>query len=423
VDRGLTQQAFSFDNPAEYHAFTSYRDPLSGTWSTLEYGTSYTLAAPTSPDAIVRSMGGASGFMIYRINGWDGAPALAARGVLDAAKANAFFDADPGAGKTGELYTSAGASEVAATWFATPRLALVGSVDPSALANGLRAGLKLNYHDDFTRLPDGSGGYLRLAGGVYTDYLDASRATGDRAAADRARYQVRVVGLQFDGRDDLAAWKLASEHLRLQLGADWSTRLGVPLRFGPGASTLSGGAVADYSQADVGADASLAGSEQLSPEWRLDWALRLRGQADLILAGTEAMTGGSVRQSLLRDPWRATFGLALSRASSSGPNTRIEVGGTQFLAAPLDPSASPSGTHHAVLSVAPGSGVVNFGVVARGETIDHRLVPVNALGVSLDLRPRDGLAVGASAETALPGGDWRQAGDRVSVSVSARLSL
>jgi transglutaminase-like putative cysteine protease len=416
-------QAFSYDNPAEFHAYTSFRDPITGGWNTLEYGTSYSLSAPSSPDAIARTAGGASGFMVMRINGWDGAPAVAGRGVLAAARANAFLELDPGVGEAGELRASASPSELQLTWFATPRVSLVSSLDPSALANGLRGGLKVSYHRDYESLPDGSGGYLHLAGGVYTDFFDASRFAGDRDAADRARYQVLVLGMQFDGRRDLAARELVDAHLKLKLGVDWNTRLGVPLRFGPGASTLSPGAVADYSRADAGADVTASGHEQLARAWQLDWALRLRGQVDLLTAGTEAVTGGSVRQTLGRDPWQAVFGLALTHESESGLRTRVEVAGTQFLAPPLDASLTPSSTHYAVLSLAPASGLVNFGLVARGETVDRRLVPVNALGVALDLRPTPWLSVGAAAETSLPGGDWARAGERLSLSVNAKVNF
>lgn len=416
-------QAFSYDNPTEFHAYTSFRDPVTGGWNTLEYGTSYTVSSPTSPDAIARTAGSASGYMVFRINGWDGPPAVAGRGVLGAARANAFLELDPGVGERGEVRVSASPSDVQATWFATPRLSLVGSLDPSALGNGVRAGLKLNYHRDFENLPDGSGGYVRLAGGVYTDFSEASRYTGWREAALRDRYQVLVLGAQFDGRRDLAAWKLVDEHLQLKLGADWNARLGVPLRFGPGASTLSPGALADYSRADVGTDVTASGREQLAKDWQLDWALRLRGQADLITVGTEVATSGSVSQSLGKDPWRATFGLALTHDSETGLRTRVEVGGTQFLAAPLDASLSATATHYAVLSLAPASGLVNFGIVARGETVDHRLVPVSALGVALDLRPKPWLAVGAAAEASLPGGEWARAGERLSVTLNAKVSF
>ncbi len=409
-------QVVTFNNPSEFHAYLVYRDPLGGGWNALEYGKDYALNAPNAIDAFAALPGYISGYTRYTLRGWDERPVVNDRGAVGAERANQFFELDPGVGTRGETRLVGSANDVRLSYFVHPRVALVASLDPSVLANGLRGGLKINYHQDLVEVGDRAGGYLRLAGGVYSDFFDASLHTGERGAQGRVRYHVYVLAVQFDGRRDFLPVEIVGEHLRLQLGADWRARLGLPLASGPNAA-LPWGAVGDYSRAEVGGDAMLRGHERLATGLDLDWGVGLRADLDFINAGTELVTAGgqTAERSLLRDPLRTQFGLALTHRSSAGLVTRIEAGGSQYWLAPYDAETAPRESHFAALTISPASGAVNFGVLARGETLGGAFLPAHAVGAALDLRLHEKVTVGVGAEAVLPGGDVSRLGGRVQV--------
>lgn len=415
-------QTIGFDNPAEYHAYLVYRDPASGRWNALEYQKHYAVQAENALDAFRSLPGFISGYTRYTLDGWDGRPFVAELGAVGAARSNAFMSADPGTGAPGELRVSGGRSDLAATGFLTRNLSLTGAIDPSALGNGLRGGLKLNVSHDWEDAD--TRGHLRFAGGVTADFFDASNHTGVRSAADRGRFQTYVLALKVDGRIEGKERALLGEHLKASWGVDLDGLGGVPLSRGgklPG-FVVPVGAITDYSRLNLGAEGGLGGHERLSDSLALDWAVRLRYQADLVQVGTELLTSGGTQagQSLLRDPPTAEFALALTQ-TAGGVTTRIEAGGTQRLGAPYDAQTTPLELHHAVLTV--DNGVVNFGLVARGETIDRKFIPVNGIGVALNVTPTKEVSVGVSAQSVFPGGDLKDVAPNVQVMGNLTLKL
>jgi len=416
-------QNITFNNPNEYHAFRAFKNPLTGKWKVSEYGKIYDIEAPNALDAFRSVVGHLSGMTRYTIRGWDANPTVNDRAAIGAVRANSFFEGDVGTGVANETRVSASANRLAVAHFVTQRFAVVGEVDPEALNNGLRAGLKLNYHEDIDRL--GAKGYIHVAGGVYNDFFDASTWTGERGAQYRSRYNVFVLAIQTDGRYEGEPKALVDEHLKATWGTDWNARLGVPIGSGGQAQAgILAGGLGDYSAADVGGDVGLMGKEQLAERLTFDWAVRARARVDLVNAGTEYITsqGETARQGLLRDPLRTNFAMALTYTGDKS-TTRFEVGGTQFLAAPYDRETTPSATHYAALTINAKSGLVNFGILAKGETLDNRFIAVDSLGVALNLTPRKNLEFGLGVQSVLPGGDLRQFGDHVQVTGSLKIKF
>ncbi|MFZ5467810.1 MAG: transglutaminase-like domain-containing protein [Myxococcota bacterium] len=410
-------QTIEFNNPTEHHAFMVYRDPVTGGWNALEYGKHYKLDAPNAVDAFRSLPGYISGYTRYTLNGWDGKPFVNSRGAVGANRSNAFFKEDAGVGEKGEVRFQVGSNQLGTTAFLTERLSLSAAVDPSELKNGLRGGIKVNYHDDFETVD--RKGYLRVAGGVTADFFEASQRIGQRGKAERGQYQTYVLGLKVDGRLEGKERELLRQHLKASYGVDLDTLVGLPVSTGDGIQgfVVPVGALSDYALNNLGADARLSGQERLSDNLTLDWAVRLRYQADLINAGKELRTSGrsTAARSLLKDPPRAEFGMALTHRAPGGLVTRFEAGGTQLLARPYDPKTSPQELHQAVLTVSPESGLLNFGLVAKGETIDQKFIPVNGLGVALDYNPSRHVSVGAGVQSVFPDGNVRDIGQNVQV--------
>lgn len=422
VGREDSVQVFSYATPTEFHSYPVIRDPATGRWNAIEYGKNYLVAGETAADAARSLPGYMSGAARYTLRGWDERPVINDRIVLAGSRAVAFMEDNPGVGLAEELRISASPDDLRATYFVAPGLSITGSVDPMGLNDGIRGGVKLNYHTDLVDAQGKNKGYARIAGGVYTDFFDASMYTGWRDEAWRARYQVYVFAVQADGRYELDPKQLIGDHLEFHLGADWKARLGVPVADGPRSSGFMMGALGDYSAADVGVDASLRGREQLARTLELEWKLGLRADVDLINVGTEYITGDTVERSLLQDPLRADFGMALTHRADSGLLTRFEIGGTQFLSKPYDGQATPTERHYGLVTIAPESGDVTVGLVARGETIDGKHIPVNALGVAFDWQARQNeLSFGVGAESVFPDGNFKNIGDNLRVTANVKL--
>jgi hypothetical protein len=387
-------QTIGFDNPSEYHAYMVFRDPATGYWNALEYGKSYALQSADALDAFRSLPGYVSGDIRWAITGWNSSPVVVDRGAIGAAKPRAFFHLDPGVGTPGELRLLAGNQGATAAGFITPRLSIVGSLSPNDLRDGVDGGLKLNYHRDFE-----SGalvGYTRVTGGVYTSSFDASVDTGQRALAARAPYRTWIIGVEADGRYETRPQQFIGEHLVGRIGGDFDALLGVPLALsGPKASVVNylPGAL-DDSDLRLALDGMLSGREHLSERLTLDWALRLRYDADLINAALELVTsGGTEAKTLGLDPLQTDFALALTYRAEA-LTLRFEAGGTGYWATPFDPQTTPEMTDHAVLTVTPRSGVVSFGILARGEVLNGSCDPVDSIGVALNLNPSPRLTLG-----------------------------
>lgn len=398
-----------FANPTENHAFLVYRDPGTGGWNALEYGKSYALNASNAVDAFRALPGYVAGYQRYRVTGWDSRPVVGSPGVVSAAAARAFFQDDPGVGTKGELRFSGGEDQARITAFLTDRLSLTGELAEGEPGNGLDGGIKLNYHKDFETVD--SQGYLRMAGGLYTSGFETSD-TGQRGLADRTAYRTYVLAFQMDQRNESKPKPLLGEHLAFKYGYDTDFLVGLPFSndgFVPGA-------ISAYSQMEAGADGTLLGRERIGPDLTLDWAVRARYELDLQRVATELVTSeGKDLRALGADALRTDFALALTHQAGSGLITRFEAGGTQLWGSPLDASMEPTGNHHALLTISPESGDVNFGLIARGERIDGKTIPVNSLGVALRLNPSDNVQIGLSADTVFPDGDFGKAGDNVRV--------
>ncbi len=407
-------QTIAFNTPSEFHAYMVYRDPATGGWNAFEYDKLYRLNAPDPIDACRALPGYIPGYTRFQIKGWDGQPETNVHGLVGARNAVAFFEKDPGVGKAGQVSLSGGAAAVQAIGFASERTSIVGEVAPGTLASAFRGGIKVNFHRDFQDLD--RQGHLRVAGGIYSEAFDASQWTGDRSAADRARYRTYVLAVQADGAIDSKQLELAQKHLVAQWGAEFGARLGLPVGTGAGLFAFMPGAVQDYSKLTAAAEGSLSGHEQLNPHLGLDWKVQLRGKVDAINAGAELATGGTADRSLLKDPLRADFGLVLTYKTDAGLVTRFEAGGTQLLFAPADKGVVPSGEHHAMLTLSPQSGIVDFGIFAEGSNLDGKLIAVDSLRVALKIDPTPNVSLGLGASASLPGGDWSKLGDRLQVS-------
>ncbi|MBI4821866.1 MAG: hypothetical protein HY791_36745 [Deltaproteobacteria bacterium] len=413
-------QTLGFANPTEYHAYMTYRDPGTGRWNALEYGKHYDLQARTSPEAFQALPGYMSGYHTYRITGWDSKPVVSELHTAGAAAARNFFRADPGVGKAGEVRLEGRATGATVTGFITPKLAVTGAIDESAAGSGIDGGVKINYHNDFETLD--KSGYVRVAGGMYSSGFEASRYTGLRGEKDRAAYRTYVLGIQVDGRVDGKPHALIGEHLKAKWGLDGDLMFGLPLATGPGADPIVWGAVPDFSNATLGAEGTLFGHERLRSDLSLDWALRARYDLDAIKVAHELMTSeGSSARSLGKDALATDFAVALTHKSSGGITTRFEAGGTQYLATPLDPQVTATGNHRALLTVTPASGLVSFGVLARGESIDGRFVPVSSLGVALDLNPSKNVNIGVGVDGQFRDGDISRIGE--SINATARITV
>jgi hypothetical protein len=414
-------QTIAFDNPSEYHAYMVYRDPATGRWNALEYDKSYQLESGNAVDAFRSLPGYVSGYMRYAITGWNTAPRAMDRGAVGADAARAFFRLDPGTGTPGEIRLLGGNRGMSVAGFLTPGLSIVGSMSPSEMQNSLDGGLKLNYHRDFDR--GAILGYTRVAGGVYTSSFDASVNTGDRALADRATYRTWIFGFQADGRLETRPRQFLGEHLMGRIGGDFDFLLGVPLAgSGPSIDRVAYlPAALDYSNFRLGLDGTLSGREHLSPQLTFDWALRARYDLDVINAGLElATSGGTSARNLSLAPLRTDFALALTHTGDS-VTTRFEAGGTQYWAAPFDGETTPSMLHHAALTISPRSGLVNFGILARGEVLNGTFVPVDSIGVALNITPSRNVSIGAGVTASSPDGRMSTIGENITVNGNLNL--
>ncbi|MBI2375574.1 MAG: hypothetical protein HYV07_16380 [Deltaproteobacteria bacterium] len=413
-------QTLTFANPTEYHAYMVYRDPSTGKWNALEYGKHYNVQANTSVEAFSTLPGYIAGYSRYRITGWDSKPVIAEMGTAGAAAAREFFGSDAGVGRPGEVRLSGRATGASVTGFVTPNLSVTAAMDKSDAGPSVDGGVKINYHKDFESLD--RTGYIRVAGGVYSSSFEASKWTGWRGAEHRAAYRTYVIGLQLDGRMDAKAHELIGEHLMARYGLDANFLAALPLSTGPGADPVIWGGVPDYSVAKLGADGILFGHEDLRKDLSLDWALRARYDLDAIKAAHELITSsGSSAKSLGTDALVTDFAVALTHRAPS-VITRFEAGGTQLLATPLDPEISMTGSHRAVLTVSPTSGIVDFGIIAKGGQLNHKLIPVNGIGVALDINPSKNVKIGVGVNSSFPDGNFSNAGKNIEVlgSISVR---
>ncbi len=409
-------QSIGYDNPAEYHNFMVWKDPATLRWCALEYDKRYDLQAATALDAMEQTVGSLTGFLRYTLNGWNGRPIVDDLGAVGAARSNAFLSQDPGTGAPGEVRATVEESDLQLTGFVTRRLSFSAAVDPSALANGLRGGIQVNYHRDFETVD--AQGYLRVAGGVTSDFAESSLHTGARDASTRGRFQTWVLGLKVDARLEGRERSLLQDHLKAQWGFDLDGLAGLPIASGGGLTTLPVGAITDYSRFDLGARAGLSGHERLSDALTLDWLVRGRLELNALAAATGLATGPSGTRNLLLSPPRAEVALALTHRAQSGLVTRFEAGATVLAFDPYDPQTAAREVHHAALTVSPGSGVVNFGLLATGETLDHRFVPVDGLGVAVSFDLGGQLSAGVGASTVFQGGNPRQLAEGVQVTGS-----
>ena len=408
-------QTVGFATPAEHHAYMVYRDPATGGWSALEYGKSYALNATNALDAFRALPGHADGYHRYVITGWSSKPVVSDYGSLGAAAARAFLRDNPGIGAPGEVRISGGEDRARLTAFVTPSLSIAGEIAEGGGA-GVEGGVKVNYHTDFETLD--RQGWVRIAGGVYSSAFEASQFTGQRGRDGRVAYRTHVVALQVDGRRESLPAELIGEHLRWKWGIDMDALVGVPFSEG----RMIHGSVTDFTSANLGADGTLLGRERLSPRLTLDWAVRARFDADLVETASQLVTsGGRSAAGLGVEALRTDVAVALTHQSEGGLTTRIEAGGSQWLAKPFDPQTDPAGTHYAVLGVEPKSGQVSFGILARGGQLDGRFVPVDGLGVAVALRPAKNVELGLQADTVFPGGEARRFGENVQVRGNLRI--
>lgn len=392
-------QTLGFATPAEHHAYLVFRDPATGGWDALEYGKSYDLDAPNAIDAFRSLAGYVPGTSAYKIRGWDNKPVVTNWTPVGAQAARDFIKDDPGTGEAGQVRITGGHDHAQLTAFLSQNTAVSGELRASETGRHLDGGIKLNYHEDFETLD--RQGYLRIAGGVYTNAFEASD-TGRRGAEDRTEYRTYVLGVQVDGRYEGKPQELLGQHLQYKLGADYDMFVGLPFT----EDGLVLGAVGAYTNMDVGVDGTLLGQQILSPNLTLDWAVRARYDADLLSAATELMTSeGGYAGSLGADALRTDFALALTHKADSGLITRFEAGGTQKLTAPFDPQTHARSGHHVLLTVAPDSGDVSFGVIARGHTLNGDFVPVDSVGAALRVQPYDNVDFGVSVDAASPNGD------------------
>ncbi len=398
-------QTLSFANPSEYHAYMVYKDPATGGWNALEYGKSYALNAGTAVEAFRSLPGYMSGYERYRITGWDSKPVLAEGGAIGAQAARDFMNADAGVGKAGEVRVQGGNGGGSVTGFITDKLSATAEVAPNEMGTGVQGGVKLNYHTDFENAD--AQGYVRVAGGVYTNSMQASVHTGERGAIDRAEYRTYLLAMKVDGKYEGKPHELIGQHLQGKLGVDADLMLGTPIGSGPNSSGAVWGAVPDFSKASVAAEGTLLGHEQVNKNLSVDWAVRARYDADLVKTGVELVTSdGKAASNLGTQALQTDFAVALTHKSDSGITTRFEAGGSQRFGNPLDAQTAISEDHRAVLTVSPESGKVDFGIVARGDTVNGKFDAVNSIGVALNLRPSKNVEVGVGVQAGLPGGNF-----------------
>lgn len=401
-------QTSNFATPNEHHAFTVFRDPGTGGWDALEYGKSYDLNAPTAADAFRALPNHVPGYSTYRITGWDSKPVVADHVVVDAAAARAFFTDNPGVGEQGEVRATGSADGGQITAFINPNLSITGAARESDVG-GLDGGLKLNYHRDL--VSDSGQGFVRYGAGVYSTGFEATD-TGRRGEGDREALRTYVLGVKYDSRWQSNPRPIIGERLQYRYGWDTDMLLAVP--YGPEGFVL--GNVQDYSNIDVGLDGALLGRERLSPNLTFDWAVQARYELDVMNLSNELWSSdASSFRAAGGDALRTDFAMALTHQSDSGLTTRLEGGGTYWMASPLDPQVQGQGSHYGVLTVRPRDGDFDFGVMARGRTMNGETTLVDGLGVALRLTPNDNLSVGVSVDASMPGGDWNKIGDNVSV--------
>jgi len=395
---GINVQTFGFATAAESHAFTFYRDPEGG-WNAIEYGSHYKLKASSDVEALSMMTHSPLSEHRYRIDGWNGGPYVDSDNTLGAENANWFFQYNPGMGKAGDLsarYSLGGG--LLSSYFITPHTSIVGEVTPTD--NGARGGLKINVQGEERNV---KGGSLkeRFALGIYTDCFDFS-TPGERGTEQRTRYHAYILGAQVDGSYRGREKEILGEHLKAKLGLDWSGRLAIPVWSGGGKGLdFSAATLSAFAKAEGAGDLTFSGHEEVSDNLELDWAMQVGAVVDLKAVINEALSSGgkSVDRTLLKDPLRTHFTIGLTHRTTSGNTTKIEVGGTQFLAAPYGKETLPSETHYATFSYVPESGKYQFGIFAKGQTLDEKFIPANAIGAALEFRPRENLKFGIDFQT------------------------
>ncbi len=413
-------QSVGFATGAEYHDFMVYKDPATGKWNSLEYSKRYALGADTALDAVQDTVGDVPGVTRYSLRGWNDKPAVTNHEVLGADAINSMMSADPGSGTKGEVRASANADGTkSGTVFLTDRLSLtVGTGAKSD--NGLTAGLQLNYHKDFEG--ENTRGWVRAALGAASQGSNVSARIGLRGLDERVDFRTYVIGAKLDGRLETKEKQLIGQHLTVTAGGDADLLAGLPMASGQGRFVVPVGEIVDYSKAVVGLDGTIAGREQLTDKLTLDWAVKGRYQVDLLNAATELVTseGHSAARSLGADAGRAEVAMALTHTADNGTVTRIEAGAAARLGKPYDAQTMPTEEHHAILTVSPGSGAVNFGIVAQGRTVDHKLIPVDTIGVAVKLMGKNSdLSIGA--KSVFPDGKIRHFGQNVEVMISGSI--
>lgn len=112
--------------------------------------------------------------------------------------------------------------------------------------------------------------------------------------------------------------------------------------------------------------------------------------------------------------------MALTHTADNGTVTRFEAGGAARLSKPYDSQTMPTEEHHAILTVSPGSGKVDFGIVAQGRTVDHKLVPIDTIGVAVKFMGKNSdLSVGV--KSVFPDGKIKHFGQNVEVMISGSI--
>ena len=418
--REANVQSVGYATGAEYHDFMVYKDPATGKWNSLEYSKRYALGSDTALDAMQDTVGDIPGVTRYTLRGWNDRPVVNNHEVLGADAINTMFAANPGEGTKGEVRSSVTSDgSKTGTVFLTDRLSLTANSGAKS-DNGLTAGLQLNYHHNFEG--ENTRGWVRAALGAGSAVSNVSARTGQRGLDDRVDFRTYAIVAKLDGRLETKEKQLIGQHLTVTAGGDAGVQAGLPMASGKGRFVVPVGQTVDYSKAVVGLDGTIGGREQLTDKLTLDWAVKGRYQADMLNAATELVTSGgkSAVRSLGADAGRAEVAMALTHTADNGTVTRFEAGGAARLSKPYDSQTMPTEEHHAILTVSPGSGKVNFGIVAQGRTVDHKLVPFDTIGVAVKFIGKNKeLSIGA--KSVFPDGNIRRFGQNVEVMISGSI--
>lgn len=385
-----------FSTPKEDHVFLTYRDPVSGQWNALEYGMHYLLNAPSDVEAAAALPGALAVAERYQLRGFDGAPSIAGRTLVDARVLIDFFSGNEGTGKAGELRLSLDPSGGRASYFlgsgtSLSALAVIRGAQPAGA-------VKINLHEDLT---EGSRrGYLHLAGGIGVVSTAVSQ-TGQRAAIVRVRIPQLIVSASADARIEKNAVTRPSFALSFAVDAKASDGIAIALS----GATASPTDATSYTVLAYGSDVTAKFAFRLSDTATLELAVRGRHDIDLhALLGNIQMTGAdALGLVLLRGQLRA--GAAL-HGTNGGVRYRLEAAAQQQLS--LSPLQAPL-VHSWMLSV---------GDDAQKWRLDTALLGV---GPKLDsVRVQGALRFGRGHEVRVGVGGAKQ-GDTLSGSVDGNV--